>query len=318
MKELQKIPRPNGRHPIAVVADRTGLSQDVLRVWERRYGAVTPERGAGGQRVYTDADIERLGLLAAATRGGRSISQVARLTTDEVAALVGEDLAAREKLAPAPFLVPGAGDVVDAALSLVRSLDSTQLDQALRRTAARVGATVFLESVAAPLLRRVGDEWHAGRLTPAQEHLASGVLQGIIAETMRAFAEQPGAPTVLVTTPSGDRHAIGAALVGAAAAVEGWNVLYLGADLPAADIAEAAESSGVRVVAVSIVYVEDRGRVLRELRALKERLPEGVVLLAGGAGARVLAAELEALDVTVETSIPGLVAELKRAREGRE
>lgn len=318
MKELQKLPRRDGRHPIAVVADRTGLSQDVLRVWERRYAAVTPERGPGGQRVYTDADIERLGLLAAATRGGRSISQVARLTTDEVAALVGEDLAARERLAPPPFRVPDAGDVVDAALAFVRSLDATQLDQALRRTAARVGATVFLESVAAPLLRRVGDEWHAGRLTPAQEHLASGVLQGIVAETMRAFAEQPGAPAVLVTTPSGDRHAIGAALVGAAAAVEGWNVVYLGADLPAADIAVAADSSGVRVVAVSIVYVEDRGRVLREMRALKERLPEGVVLLAGGAGARVLAAELEALGVRVETSIPGLVAELRRAGHARQ
>lgn len=315
MKELQKSPRPNGRHPIAVVADRTGLSQDVLRVWERRYGAVTPERGPGGQRVYTDADIERLGLLSAATRAGRSISQVARLPTDEVAALVGEDLAARERLAPPPFAVPDAGDMVDAALALVRSLDPTQLDQALRRTAARVGATVFLESVAAPLLRRVGDEWHAGRLTPAQEHLASGVVQGIIAETMRAFAEHPGGPSVLVTTPSGDRHAIGAALVGAAAAIEGWNVIYLGADLPAADIAEAAKSSGVSVVAMSIVYVEDRGRVLRELRTLKDRLPAGVTLLAGGAGARGLMAELGAMEVRVETSIPGLVAELRRARE---
>lgn len=317
MKALHNESPPAGRHPIAVVADRTGLSQDVLRVWERRYGAVTPARGPGGQRVYTDADIERLGLLSAATRAGRSISHVARLSTGEIAALVGEDLAARERLNPPPAPVPDAGDVVEAALVLVRSLDATQLDQALRRTAARVGATVFLESVAAPLLRRVGDEWHAGRLTPAQEHLASGVVHGIIVETMRAFAEEPGAPSVLVTTPAGDRHAIGAALVGAAAAVEGWNVIYLGADLPAADIAGAAESSGVRVVALSVVYVEDRGRVLRELRTLKERLPAGVTLLVGGAGARVLSSELEALGVRVETSIPGLVAELRRVREAR-
>lgn len=98
MKHLSNREPAQARHPIAVVSERTGLSQDVLRVWERRYGAVQPERGPGGQRVYSDADIERLGLLQAATRAGRSISQVVRLTTDEIAALVGEDIAARERL----------------------------------------------------------------------------------------------------------------------------------------------------------------------------------------------------------------------------
>ena len=63
----------SGAHPIAVAAERTGLTQDVLRVWERRYGAVKPKRGANGQRVYTDADLEQLRLLHAATHAGRSI-----------------------------------------------------------------------------------------------------------------------------------------------------------------------------------------------------------------------------------------------------
>lgn len=311
MKQFQKTARSTGRHPIAVVAERTGLSQDVLRVWERRYSAVTPERGPGGQRVYTDADIERLALMHAATRAGRNISQVAGLPTEEIAALVGGDIAARQRLTPPALVVPDATDVVDAALELVRSLDGPLLDQALRRTAARVGATVFLESVAAPLLRRVGDEWHAGRLTPAEEHLASGIVQGIVGDTMRTFTHDHGAPSILVTTPAGDRHAIGAALVGAAAAVEGWNVVYLGADLPAADIASAAANAEVRVVAVSIVYVEDRVQVLGELRELRNKLEKGVVLLTGGAAARGLATELAAMDVKVETSIPGLVEVLR-------
>ena len=311
MKALAGNPRGEGRHPIAVVAARTGLSQDVLRVWERRYSAVTPERGPGGQRVYTDADIERLGLMAAATRAGRSISQVAALPTDEIAALVGADLAARGRLTPPAFVVPDANDIIDAAVDLARSLDAGLLDQALRRVAARLGATVFLESVAAPLLRRVGDEWHAGRLTPAHEHLVSGVMQGIVAETMRAFPFQESAPGILVTTPSGERHAIGASLVGAAAAVEGWNVVYLGADLPAADIVHAAETSRVRVVAVSIVYLEDRGRVLGAVKAIRTQLPDSVILLTGGSGARQLGPELEALGAKVETSIPGLVATLR-------
>src|SRR5918999_1138203 len=86
------------RHPIGVVADRTGLSPDLLRGWERRYRAVEPSRSADGQRTYSDADIERLRLLRLATAAGRSIRQVARLASDELAQLVREDRAAREQV----------------------------------------------------------------------------------------------------------------------------------------------------------------------------------------------------------------------------
>lgn len=308
---LAETPR-TPRHPIAVVAERTGLSQDVLRIWERRYGVVTPKRGPGGQRLYSDADVERLALLHAVTRAGRGISQVVGLTTHALAALVDEDNVARERRTQPASAPPGADDVVTVALQLARALDAATLDEALRRAATRMGIAPFLESVAAPLLRRIGDEWHAGRLTPPHEHLVSSVLHDIIAETMRSLVPPEGAPSVLVTTPAGDRHSIGAALVGAAAAAEGWKVLYLGADLPAGDIADAARAAGVRVVAVSVVYVADRDRALGELRTLRARLPKKITLIAGGGGAASLAEELAAIDVRVSSSVPGLVDELRR------
>ena len=129
---------------------------------------------------------------------------------------------------------------------------------------------------------------------------------------MRAFPQRHGAPRVLVATPAGDRHAIGAALVGAVAAMEGWNVLYLGTDLPAHEIADAASAARVRVVALSVVYVDDAARVLDELRTLRSRLPTAVAIIAGGAGARSIAAELTAIGVLVEAGVPGLVAQLRR------
>lgn len=310
MKELSRAPA-QPRHPIAVVAERTGLSQDVLRIWERRYGAVRPQRAAGGRRLYSDADIERLGLLHAATRAGRSIGQVAPMSTDALLALVGEDAEARARSVRTMIGTSDAAALVETALALTQSLNASALDERLRRGAAFVGLPAFVESVAAPLLRRIGEEWHAGRLSPAHEHLASSVLHDIIVETMRAFPRRDGAPGVLVATPAGERHTIGAALVGAAAAVAGWNVLYLGADLPARDIADAARVAGVQAVAVSIVYVDDRERVLREMRALRSRLAPEITLIAGGAGASALAAELLAMGVRVESGVPGLLAELR-------
>jgi MerR family transcriptional regulator, light-induced transcriptional regulator len=311
MKDQPSDELADARHPIAVVAERTGLSQDVLRVWERRYGAVHPARGPGGQRLYRDSDVERLRLLTAATRAGRSISQVAGLSLDEIATLVDEDAAARRETRVAAES-PDPGQQVEVALALTRALDATQLDATLRRAAAVMGISVFLESVVVPLLRRVGTEWHAGRLTPAQEHLASSIVYDIITETMRSLTQKSGGAPLLVATLSGERHSIGAALVGVAAAVENWKVIYLGADLPPEEIAAAAATAGVRVVAISVVYVDDSARVLADVRSLRTRLPASVTLIAGGAGAGALSAELAAIGVRVGTSLDELKAELRR------
>lgn len=314
MKRTRSQPAIAETHPIAVVAARTGLSQDVLRAWERRYGVVHPDRGPGGQRRYTDADIERLQLLRDATAGGHSISQISGLSARALAKLVADDEAARARQGRVAGAAPEAAEQREALLALARAMDATALDVELRRAAATLGIAGFLDTVAAPLLRDVGEEWHAGRLTTAHEHLVSSVVHDVVAGVMRAFAPEAGAPALVAATPAGERHAVGALLAAAAAAVEGWRVLYLGADLPAEEIARAASGAGVRVVGVSIVYVDERRRVLHELRTLRHALPASIRLIAGGAGASALATELGALDVRVLSSIAELSAELRRER----
>lgn len=311
------------RHPISVVVDRTGLSQHLLRVWERRYAAVEPTRGEGGHRLYSDADIERVRLLHAATRSGRTIGQVARLSPDELARLTEEDAAARfarstVTASDATSAEPDAAyaAIVEEALALTVVLDAPALDGLLRRTAAQFGVATFTERVVAPMLRRVGDEWHAGRLTIAHEHLASATVHDILVETMRALARNARDARVVVATPSGDRHAIGAALVGAAAAAEGWGVIYLGTDVPAGEIAAAAVATGARAVAVSVVYVDDRERTLGDLRTLRARLPASVTLLVGGAGATLLAADLAGAGIHVGASVEALRVALQVALHG--
>ena len=302
-------PATEDRHPIAVAAERTGLTQDVLRVWERRYKAVQPAREKGGRRLYTNADIDRLILLNAAAEAGRSIGQIAGLSDKALARMVEEDTDSRiSRAAVAETPAVDTQDLVATALALTRSLSSAPLDAHLRRAAARLGVTAFVERVAAPLLQAVGDEWHAGRLTPSQEHLASSIVHDILIATMRGFARSPDSPRVLVATPAGERHAIGAALAGAFAAVEGWNVIYLGTDLPASEIAAAAVTADVSLVAVSVVHVDDRERVLGEVRSLRGRLPDAIAMTAGGTGATLLKRELTASGVRVAEKIEDLFA----------
>jgi methylmalonyl-CoA mutase cobalamin-binding domain/chain len=290
------------RHPIAVVAARTGLTPDVLRVWERRYGAVKPTRSREGQRLYSDADVARLRALRNATEAGRRIGRIARLSSSALRKFIEEDSAARYQ-EPAPRSSPDAGALRAAALADIRALDAPALDATLHRAATLVGVAGFLDQVAAPLLRHVGEEWHAGRLSVAQEHLASHVVQAVITSCMRDLVRTNGAPRIVVATPAGERHAAGAALVGARAAAEGWNVIYLGADLPADEIAGAAIATNARAVALSVVYVADRGLLMRELRALRKGLPADVTLIVGGGAAAAMRDQLRSAGIVVAESL---------------
>jgi MerR family transcriptional regulator, light-induced transcriptional regulator len=277
------------QHPIGVVAERTGLSLDVLRVWERRYGVVDPVRDDAGRRLYSDADIERLRLLALATSAGRSIGQIAALPIEQLRELVRGEEAARWTAARTPAWGGEPAAFVEDALRHVRALDGAAVEHVLRRAAGLLGAPIFLEEVIAVLTRRIGDEWHAGRLNIAQEHLASGVIAPLLAQLRAALPVAAGAPRLLVATPAGERHELGALMVAAAASAEGWLVTYLGSDMPAADIAAAALETEARAVALSSVYTTDEEALVRELRSLRGLMPGDVALLVGGGGAARMA-----------------------------
>ena len=308
---------PANRHSIGVVAERTGLSQDVIRVWERRYAAVKPPRGDGGQREYSDADIHRLRLLHAATRAGRSIRSVAALPLASLEQMVVEDSTAREQVARDRGLTSDAADdVVEPAMNLTRALNGPDLELLLRRASATLGVAPFLRSVVTPFLRRIGDEWHAGRVNVAQEHLASATVQYLLEDVTRAAAPAANAPAILMTTPAGERHQLGAVIAGAAAAVGGWRVIYLGSDLPAADIANAAIDVGVRVVAISFVYAADHEHIVAELLALRSALPRHIVLIAGGAGSVLFVRELEQAGINVVGDLEVFQAMLRSLRDG--
>lgn len=305
-----------GRHPIGVAAERTGLSPHVLRMWERRYGLVDPDRSDGGRRLYSDAEIERLRLLHRLTLGGRSIGQVADLDDRELVELLREDERARARAPAEPeegAPGPAAQEAVERCLAAAAELDEDGLQRSLRRAAALMGVPRFLEEVAAPLLRILGEAWHGGDATPAEEHMTSAVLRRVLESAMVSMEVAEGAPVVVVATPRGERHEIGALMAAAAIRAAGWRVRYLGADLPAAEISDAAARTGARAVALSSVYPAEGDGLVAEVSALREGLDSGVTLLVGGAGAAERAGELEEVGAVVlsdldalRTALPGV------------
>ena len=274
------------RHPIQVVARRTGLTADVLRAWEKRYGVVEPGRSEGGRRLYSDVDIERLRLLRRASLAGRRIGQIAALSTEELAALVQEDEREEAEAAVLPGVTAGAlADVhLEASMAALEQLDGRELERVLNRAMVTLSAPVLIEQVAAPLLRRIGELWSQGDVRPAHEHVTSAVLLRVLGKVLEATEPSGAARNLVAATPAGQQHEFGALFAAATAASEGWRVTYLGRDLPAEDIAAAATETGAEVVALSIVYPTEQRRMEDELRTLRRRLPPDVPICVGGAG----------------------------------
>jgi MerR family transcriptional regulator, light-induced transcriptional regulator len=305
------LPSTTPRYPVRLVALRTGLSPHVLRAWERRYQVVSPSRTDGGQRLYSDLDVERLLRLRRLTDQGHAIGRIALLPLPELVRLEAEAPPDKPEIAGA-----AAAEAVSASLEATRRLDDKELQAVLERAAITLGVPVFLDQVLAPLLKRIGEGWSQHSVSVAQEHMASVVIRRVLGWLLRVYEVRNGAPRVVVATPPRNTHELGALMAAASAAAEGWSVTYLGPDLPVADLVNAVGQSGARAVAISAVHRPQGGDLLEVLRDTRARLPADVTLLVGGAGALEIRAEAEAAGARVLESLAEFRALLLRlARE---
>ena len=140
---------------IKIVVRRTGLSAHVIRIWEKRYGAVEPERTATNRRLYSNEQIERLILLREVTQAGHSIGHVAKLPTDRLRKLASE----KNIHVIQPVKLDAPQTFLDESIAFVKSLDSNGLEEVLKRAALILGAQGVLQKVIAPLAQKIGDLW---------------------------------------------------------------------------------------------------------------------------------------------------------------
>jgi DNA-binding transcriptional MerR regulator/methylmalonyl-CoA mutase cobalamin-binding subunit len=307
------------RHPIGVVARRTGLKPDLIRAWERRYGAVEPGRTETRRRFYSDDDVERLLLLRRVVSTGRGISQVAGLPNEELEALIAAEPAPPAAARP-PALSP-SGEVEELAesflvrcLAAAQGLDVRELEIQLDRASVAFSRTNLIEKLLVPLMHRIGDLWHQGALRPIHEHMASSVVRSFLGGMHGAYHAETSAPHLVVTTPARQHHELGALLAAATAAGEGWQITYLGPELPAEEIAAAALQKGVRAVALSITYPPDDPLLIDELRRLRRLLGSRTVLVVGGRSAAGYAQVLQEIGARRVDDLAGLRRELQVLR----
>ncbi|MBN1299933.1 MAG: MerR family transcriptional regulator [Melioribacteraceae bacterium] len=268
-------------YPIKTVSEKTGLSTFIIRAWENRYKAISPSRTDSNRRLYCEKDIQRLQYLHEAIKQGHTISSIAGLTTVQLQELLQINSVSAE----AGFQdMSSLTEFLNGCLEAVENLDNQKLESELLSASVSAPQQVVLDKLIIPLMIKIGDYWKSGRFRVTHEHLATQVVKNYLMNVVNSYRQIENAPVLVVSTPNGQKHEIGALLGAVVGASEGWKPVYLGPDLPAEEIAFAAQKLNAKAIMLNVVYPEDDPRLIEEVRKIIkcDSVNAGVILTGKG------------------------------------
>jgi MerR family transcriptional regulator, light-induced transcriptional regulator len=243
---------------IGELSKRVGVSPELLRAWERRYGLLRPARSAGGLRLYSPADVERVARMQQHLAQGMAAAEAAALAVREA---VGEE-GARTAWRPQA--------IRDELAEALAAFDEPRAQAVLDRLLALATVETLLSEVVVPYLQDLGERWQRGEVSVAQEHFASGVLRGRLLGLARGWGLGLGPVAVLACLP-GEQHDLGLIAFGLALRSRGWRIVYIGPDSPIDTVEEASRWLEPSLVVLNAVSPERVRPVLPKLRTLARR-----------------------------------------------
>lgn len=261
---------------IAAVSRQTGITRDVLRKWETRYGFPMPGRDAAGKRRYPAEQASRLNLIKKLLDDGMRPGQIVSLDEGALAALLESR---RAEAAPLT-----ASDLTEKIVQWLQAQDPRLLKEQIHAELAWRGLFDFILYAMPTLNAAVGNAWRSGDISIKQEHLYTEIVQALVRQGFSGHAGVPGAPRILLSTPPGELHTLGILMVEALMTLEGATCISLGAQTPLPEIASASQAYQADAVGLSISAAFPRRKILPVLRELRALCPSEIRLWAGGEG----------------------------------
>lgn len=265
-------------YSIADVERDTGLSKDVLRVWERRYGFPVPLRNHLGERVYDENQLNRLRHVRRLLDAGYRPSRIVQLPLNNLMSLHQQAMQAGVKN------VPATDFDVEFWLSFLYAQDSKGLRETLVRSEQSLGLLGFLAEVVSPLNVAVGQAWLEGRLAVYEEHLYTETVGAVMRQALWIIRENTEAtgPRVLTTTLPGEVHGLGLLMAECAMAYAGCSLQSLGLQTPVSDIVTAVQTGQVDVVGLGFSGAQNPRDAFAALSQLRDLLDPSVEIWVGG------------------------------------
>jgi DNA-binding transcriptional MerR regulator/methylmalonyl-CoA mutase cobalamin-binding subunit len=260
---------------IAAVERDTGLSKDLLRMWERRYGFPTPARDQHGERIYDSADLERLRIVKRLIDKGFRPGKILPLTVDALEQLL-------QDTTPAPLEHSLLN--WEPYLELLHKGELAALRNSLQQQLLLQGLQSFVLDTVAPLTIAVGEAWMRGSIRVHEEHAYSEIIKSLLRQAIALFGEH-GNPTLLLTTLPEEEHGLGLLMAEALFIIDGARCISLGTRTPLLEIVDAAARHEVDCVALSFSTAFPARQGNQQLRELRQLLPAQREIWVGGGGA---------------------------------
>lgn len=270
-----------GKYRIQTVAEMTGVPAATLRAWERRYGIPSPERSSSSYRLFSDHDVDAIRKLKELCDEGMAPAEAAQM-------VVQIEEASNVPVERDPYV-----RATEAILVAIENFEPQAIERAVRSAMFLGSASTVYQRVIGPTMRAVGDRWHEGSFSVAQEHMATEALSAVTRDMLRLLEPPESAPEALVACFADEDHAL--PLYGVAFGLVQWGFrpVVLGAKTPPSAIRHAVESIQPTLVGLSVTVAPPAYRA-RELIDGYAEAAQGVPWFVGGPGAGDLAEFIEA------------------------
>lgn len=294
--------------PINTTERETGVSKELLRMWERRYGFPEPLRDAQGDRIYPIEQVGKLRLLRRLIELGFRPGKIIALPADELEHL----LQSQARLHPE--LVPMEAELMEA----MKDDDPARLQAYLSHQMTRLGLQRFILEFMQPVSTMIGDAWVKGSLAIHEEHLFTEQVQAVVRQAINGLHDVRQPPRVLLATPPGELHTLGLLMVESMLRLEDADAVCYGAQMSSRDIAQAVQRNRVQVAAISFSAASTTSQAIEFLEDLRFRLPLSVEIWAGGAALRATRRSVESVRLMQDLqSVPEAVRHWRRTHGAR-
>lgn len=310
---------PTDEHPIQVVARRTGLTADVIRVWERRYKVVNPKRASNSRRLYSDEDVEKLNLLRRATSAGRRIGDVAFLSMEELRDIVDTDESAAARIPVAKIEQrPSTGSVMeyfDDCLDAVQRLNGQDIYHSLSDASKSLGIIFLLEDLLRPLVSHIQDECRRGALRDTHYAITIYSIRGFLSSLVMNEPFVESEYKLVCASPAGQVSDIAALRLAAASKSNGWQAIFLGMYGSVDEIIYAQHKSKAQLIAIGITRPADDPLLPNQLRRLRDELDASIEIAVTGSGAAAYFDVLQDIQANFIQTISELYLLLDRVKQ---
>lgn len=272
---------------IKAVSKLTGIGIHTIRAWERRYSAITPKRSETNRRKYSEAEVNKLKLLARATKNGFNIGNIANLSIEKIEQLIGKT---EETFEPNEMNVDKNSSntenkfdqLIKESIIIIKNFDREAMERILSQSLINNSKQATILNFIIPLLEKVGELWANGELRIMHEHFISSLLRTFLGGYLDGNSDSPNAPKLITSTFPGFQHDLGALIACILSLDSGWNSVFLGANLPSEEICAAVLQLDAQAVLISLIYPNDDGTVRTNLKNIRKFLgPKFPIIITG-------------------------------------